>query len=370
MMPPLVLVTGGAGYLGSHVVSALSSAGYHALVLDNLSGGNADLVLPHAWALVEGAYGDGPLIRALLEGDHPANRGVPVAAVVHCASERFAGAGMAVAAVLCQRSLDDMEQLLAACVRAGDHRAGASIPVVYASDASVYGSTFEALAPLDEQAPLRPCTAAGYCHWMNEQLLLDYRSHHGLPSVILRRFCVAGADPTSLLGEDHVPEHHLLPSLFEAMTGRRAVFELYGSDYPTPDGTCLRDLVHVRDVAQAHVLAVTHLLQSEAIPSLQEAYNLGTGRAVSILQVIERAKQRTGCGLLLQMGKRRHGDSACLLANSLAARRDLGWRPRWSELNRIVDTAWQWHQLRFANDPEQYALAQSSGGLKLKPLLH
>jgi UDP-glucose 4-epimerase len=286
---------------------------------------------------------------------------------VHCASERFAGAGMAAAAVLCQSSLDDMEQLLGACVRAGETRAGAAIPVVYASDASVYGPMQEGLAPLDEQVELRPCTAAGYCHWMNEQLLLDYRAHHGLPGVILRRFCLAGADPAASLGEDHVPEQHLLPSLFEAMTGRRAVFELYGSDYPTPDGTCVRDLVHVRDVARAHVLAVTGLLQIEGAPSLQEAYNLGTGRAVSVLEVIERAKQRTGRGLLLQMGGRRHGDAACLVANASAARRDLGWRPRWSDLNSIVDTAWEWYQRRFADDPELYALAQSSGGLKLKP---
>jgi len=367
MTPPLILVTGGAGYLGCHVVSALTSAGYHALVLDNLSAGNADLVLPHASSLVEGAYGDALLIQALLDGEHPANRGRPVAAVVQCVSERFAGAGMTAAAVLCQSSLDDMEQLLGACVRAGERRTGTPIPVVYASDASVYGVMGDAMGPLDEQGPLRPCTASGYCHWMNEQLLLDYRLHHRLPAVILRRFCVGGADPAALLGEDHVPEQHLLPSLFEAMTGRRAVFELYGSDYPTPDGSCLRDLVHVRDVAQAHVLALQRLLQPEAGAPLECAYNLGTGRAVSVLEVIERAKQRTGRGLLLHMAKRRHGDAVCLVANAAAIRRDLGWRPRFSDLNRIVDTAWQWYQLRFLDDPDAYARAQSLALAQVRP---
>mgnify|MGYP006277528293 FL=1 len=354
-----VLVTGGAGYIGSHTVRALCRAGHQPLVLDNLVYGHADLVeevlkVP----LVVGQVGDRPLLDAVLRGEHPAlvgtpHAGKPIEAVLHFAAYAYVGESVSDPARYYRNNLGDSLTLLEALVaqaRAGDGPRR-PIPVVFSSTCATYGVPQQ--VPITEEHSQAPINPYGRSKWMVEQLLRDFGRAYGLPSVIFRYFNAAGADPANDLGEDHTPETHLIPRVLDAMSGREPYLQIFGDDYPTPDGTCIRDYIHVSDLADAHLLGLDRLLRlreqqgsDTPTPFAPLVYNLGNGTGYSVQQVIETAKAVTGRGLLAHVAPRRGGDPAQLVASAERAHNDLGWRPRFPELSTILEHAWAWHRRR------------------------
>ena len=205
---------------------------------------------------------------------------------------------------------------------------------------------------MTEEHPQAPINPYGRSKWMVEHLIRDFSRAYGLPAVIFRYFNAAGADPDGDLGEDHTPETHLIPRVLDVMSGREPYLQIFGDDYPTSDGTCIRDYIHVSDLADAHVLGLERLIrlrerEEKTIAPL--IYNLGNGTGYSVQEVIEAAKAVTGRGLLAHVAKRREGDPAQLVASAALARDELGWRPRYPELSTIIEHAWTWHQRRHAN---------------------
>ena len=357
-----VLVTGGAGYIGSHTVRALGRAGHQPLILDNLVYGHADLVRDVLQVpLVVGQVGDAALLQAVLEGSHPALEGTvhagrPIEAVLHFAAYAYVGESVSDPARYYRNNLGDSLTLLEALVAQARAAGGSDspqrpIPVVFSSTCATYGVPQQ--VPITEDHSQAPINPYGRSKWMVEQLLRDFGRAYGLPSVIFRYFNAAGADPDGDLGEDHTPETHLIPRVLDAMSGREPYLQIFGDDYPTPDGTCIRDYIHVSDLADAHVLGLDRLLRLQeqqqtpgASPFNPLVYNLGNGTGYSVQEVIETAKAVTGRGLLAHVAPRRGGDPAQLVASAEKARTELGWRPRYPELAVILEHAWAWHRRR------------------------
>jgi len=343
-----ILVTGGAGYIGSHAVRALQRSGFAVVVLDNLVYGHAEVAVRLGVPLVEGQVGDRALLDQLLRGEHaatggsPAQPGEPIAAVLHFAAYAYVGESVADPARYYRNNLGDSLTLLEALKAEGERR-GVPLPMVFSSTCATYGIPEPEQIPITETCPQRPINPYGRSKWMVEQLLADFGAAYGQPSVIFRYFNAAGADPAGDLGEDHNPETHLIPLVLDAMAGRRPYLQIFGDDYPTDDGTCIRDYIHVCDLADAHVLGLQKLLAEEG----QHVYNLGNGTGYSVQQVIEAAKAVTGRGLLAHVAPRRPGDPPVLVAAAGKARSELGWRPRHPELATILAHAWAWHQHRF-----------------------
>lgn len=355
-----VLVTGGAGYIGSHAVRALTRAGHQPVVLDNLVYGHASQVRQVLGVpLVVGQVGDGVLLEQLLAGRHPALQGTalegkPLEAVLHFAAYAYVGESVSDPARYYRNNLGDTLTLLEALVAPVRPAAGsgavatpgkAPIPIVFSSTCATYGVPQQ--VPITEEHPQAPINPYGRSKWMVEQLLADYARAYGLPSVIFRYFNAAGADPQGDLGEFHDPETHLIPLVLDVMGGQRPYLQIFGDDYPTPDGTCIRDYIHVSDLADAHVLGLDRLLrlrerQEPVVAPL--IYNLGNGTGYSVQQVIETAKAVTGCGLLAHVAPRRPGDPAQLVAAAQRAHQELGWRPRYPQLGTIIEHAWAWHR--------------------------
>ncbi len=349
-----VLVTGGAGYIGSHAVRALTRAGHQPVVLDNLVYGHPDIVegvlqVPMA----VGQVGDREVIEALLRGRHPALVGTPlesrpIEAVLHFAAYAYVGESVNDPAKYYRNNLGDTLTLLEALVApCGESQPARPIPIVFSSTCATYGVPQQ--VPITEEHPQAPINPYGRSKWMVEQLLQDFGRAYGLPSVIFRYFNAAGADPEGDLGEDHDPETHLIPRVLDVMSGREAYLQIFGDDYPTPDGTCIRDYIHVSDLADAHVLGLERLirLREREEPSAGPLiYNLGNGTGYSVQQVIETAKLVTGRGLLAHVARRREGDPAQLVASAAKAQQELGWRPRYPLLETIIEHAWNWHQRR------------------------
>jgi UDP-glucose 4-epimerase len=346
-----VLVTGGAGYIGSHAVRALSRAGHQPVILDNLVYGHADIArqvlnVP----LIEAQVGDRALLEAVLQGQHPALAGSglegrPIEAVLHFAAYAYVGESVKDPARYYRNNLGDTLTLLEALI--APERTQGPIPIVFSSTCATYGVPQQ--VPITEDHPQAPINPYGRSKWMVEQLLQDFSYAYGLPTVIFRYFNAAGADPDGDLGEDHDPETHLIPRVLDTMSGREPYLQIFGDDYPTPDGTCIRDYIHVCDLADAHVLGLERLLRLKERDEQVRTpliYNLGNGTGYSVQQVIEAAKAVTGRGLLAHVARRREGDPAQLVASSLKARQDLGWRPRYPELGTILEHAWAWHQHR------------------------
>jgi len=223
---------------------------------------------------------------------------------------------------------------------------------VFSSTCATYGVPQQ--VPITEEHPQVPINPYGRSKWMVEQLLTDYARAYGLPSVIFRYFNAAGADPLADLGEFHDPETHLIPRVLDVMSGREPYLQIFGDDYPTPDGTCIRDYIHVNDLADAHVLGLERLLRLREREETIRApliYNLGNGTGYSVQQVIETAKAVTGRGLLAHVAPRREGDPAQLVAGAERAHQELGWRPRYADLGTIIEHAWAWHRHRHAPAP-------------------
>ena len=336
-----ILVTGGAGYIGSHAVRALQRAGYLPLVLDNLVYGHRRIVEEVLQVpLVVGQVGDRALLDQLLCGEHPATGGAPIQAVLHFAAYAYVGESVADPAKYYRNNLGDSLTLLEALKAEGERRGGPPLPLVFSSTCASYGIPEPDQLPIAESCPQRPINPYGRSKAMVEQLLADFGAAYGLPSVIFRYFNAAGADPAGDLGEDHTPETHLIPLMLEVMAGRRPYLQIYGDDYPTPDGTCIRDYIHVCDLADAHVLGLQKLLSEGGL----HVFNLGNGTGYSVQQVIDDAKTVTGRGLLAHVAPRRAGDPPVLVASAEKARRELGWQPRYPELVTILQHAWAWHQ--------------------------
>ncbi len=343
-----VLVTGGAGYIGSHAVRALTRAGHQPVVLDNLVYGHADIVEKTLKVpLVLGQVGDREVLEPLLRGRHPALDGTalegkPIEAVLHFAAYAYVGESVTDPAKYYRNNLGDTLTLLEALVATER-----PLPIVFSSTCATYGIPQQ--VPITEDHPQAPINPYGRSKWMVEQLLTDFAAAYGLPSVIFRYFNAAGADPDGDLGEDHDPETHLIPRVLDTMSGREPYLQIFGDDYPTPDGTCIRDYIHVADLADAHVLGLERLLrlrEREEAERKPLIFNLGNGTGYSVRQVIETAKAVTGRGLLAHVARRREGDPPQLVAGASRAHHELGWRPRFPELGTIIEHAWAWHLKR------------------------
>jgi UDP-glucose 4-epimerase len=323
-----VLVTGGAGYIGSVVGSELLRAGHEVVVYDNLTRGKRRAVLLGA-KLVVGDIGDRAKLTETLHAHRPE-------AVLHFAASSEAGESMNVPERYFRNNTANTLTLLECLLEHGPKR------LVFSSTAALYGNPER--TPIEENDPLRPSNVYGESKLLVEQMLAWFHRIHGLRYASLRYFNAAGA--AGELGEDHRPESHLIPITLQVALGTRQQLSIYGTDYPTPDGTCVRDYIHVLDLAQAHLLALVALEKRDKL-----IYNLGNGQGFSVRQVVEVARRVTGRAIAAIETERRPGDPAVLVAGSQKIRQELGWRPQHAELESIVRSAWEWHQ----RHPEGYA---------------
>jgi UDP-glucose 4-epimerase len=320
-----IAVTGGAGYIGSVVTEVLIQDGHEVLVIDNLVKGHREVVAPEA-TFAEIDLLHRLSITAML-------RGFGCDAVIHMAAASLVGESVVAPAKYYRQNVVAGLALLDALRDAGVRQ------LVFSSTAAVYGEP--AKQPIEEDDPTAPTNPYGDTKLAVERMLRWYADAYGLSSTSLRYFNAAGA--TALNGEQHDPETHLIPLVLDTAAGRRPHITIFGDDYPTPDGTCIRDYVHVEDLARAHVLALAGL----AAPGVCRVYNLGCGGSgYSVREVIDTAKQVTGREIPIQLAPRRPGDPARLVASSERIRRELGWTPRYPELARIISSAWQWMQRR------------------------
>ena len=326
-----ILVVGGAGYIGSHMVSALQRAGSAVVVLDDLSGGHRDAV--RNAELYVGSLAD----RALVNGLFDEYR---FDAVMHFASFIEVGKSVRDPAGFYRNNLVNTLNLFDGMVAHDVKR------IVFSSTAAIFGEPER--TPIDETHRAAPINPYGRSKWMVEQILADYEKAYGLQSVCLRYFNASGADAAKGLGERHDPETHLIPLVLQAAAGKREAISVFGSDYDTPDGTCIRDYVHVMDLCDAHFLALQRLLSGQG----SARYNLGNGLGYSVQQVIDAARAVTGRKIVVRQQPRRAGDPARLVADSTLAKTELGWKPQRAELERIIADAWAWEQRR----PEAAAL--------------
>ncbi|AGL02725.1 UDP-glucose 4-epimerase GalE [Desulfoscipio gibsoniae] len=324
-----ILVTGGAGYIGSHVVQELLKRDYTVVTLDNLSKGHRGAVV--GGVFVQGDCGNSMLVGELVK-QHQIN------AVVHLAADSLVGESMTRPDKYCRNNLGNGIEFLTALVDAGVRQ------FILSSTAAVYGEP--EYTPIDEAHPTRPVNVYGGTKLMLEQILGWYEHAYGLRFVALRYFNAAGADPGGNIGEDHNPETHLIPLVMQAALGKREKVTILGTNYPTPDGTCLRDYIHVSDLAVAHVLALEALQAGE--PSA--VYNLGNEQGHSVREVVDTVRRVTGRDFTVEEGPPREGDPAVLVASSRKIKDCLKWQPRYGELEEIVRTAWAWH----SNHPDGY----------------
>ncbi len=321
-----ILVTGGAGYIGSHAVRQLKRAGYSTLVLDNLVFGHREFA--DAAELIVGDLSD----RELLTRVFSENK---IEAVMHFAAYAYVGESVENPSKYYRNNVVSTLNLLDAMVAHNVKR------FVFSSTCATYGEPVE--IPMSEKHPQAPINPYGQTKLMVEKILRDYDRAYGLRHVCLRYFNAAGADPDGGIGEDHDPETHLIPLVLDAAMGRRPHITVFGRDYSTADGTCVRDYIHVTDLADAHILALRYLTENN--PS--DAFNLGNGNGFTVDQVIETARSITGQMIPVIYGSRRAGDPAVLIGSSQKASSVLGWKPKFNDLSKIISTAWNWHQKRF-----------------------
>lgn len=318
-----VLVVGGAGYIGSHMVLALEQAGHTPIILDNLSSGRKNL-LPNI-KLIAGDMADKSLLSELFSS-------YSFSAVMHFASFIEVSESVRFPAKYYQNNVLATLHLLDVMLEYKVNR------FVFSSSAAVYGNPN--YIPIDEAHPLSPINPYGRSKRMVEEIIMDYAKSYGLSYAILRYFNAAGADPMARLGEHHQPESHLLPLVLQVAGKQRESITVYGRDYPTPDGTCIRDYVHVTDLCAAHLLALNALVEG----SESMLYNLGTGRGYSVQQVIDTVRRVTGKPVTTVNGTRRMGDPASLVADISRVERELKWKTNYSDLEIIVDHAWRFMQ--------------------------
>lgn len=321
-----ILVIGGAGYIGSHMVKCLLRAGHSVVVADNFSTGHRDALV--GGELVELDIADIAALDVLFATPQ-------VDAVMHFASYIQVGESVKEPSKYYANNLAATLTLLQAMIRAG------VMKFIFSSTAAVYGNP--EYVPIDEAHPKAPINPYGRSKWMVEQVLEDFDRAYGLKSVRLRYFNAAGADPEGQLGERHEPETHLIPLILQAASGRREALTVFGRDYDTPDGTCIRDYIHVTDLVEAHALALDYLMAGGE----SAAFNLGNGNGFTVQEVVDTARNVTGREIPLLDAPRREGDPPSLVADASLARQVLNWQPKYAALETIIAHAWQWEQKHF-----------------------
>jgi len=320
-----VLVTGGAGYIGSHACKALARSGRVPVVYDNLSRGHRSAV---CWgAFEQGDLNDGIRLREVLREHQPE-------AVLHFAALAYVGESVSEPGMYWRNNTGGTLSLLEAMRETGVGK------IVFSSTCATYGNPLE--TPITESHPQRPVNPYGESKLAVERMLQGFRVAHGIESICLRYFNASGCDPEGEIGEEHDPEPHLIPRALLAAAGKLEGLEIYGNDWDTPDGTCVRDYIHVSDLADAHVLALDALFRGTA----PAACNLGNGRGYSVKDVVESVHRVTGNAVPHRFAARREGDPAMLVGSSALARSVLGWSPRFTELDTMVSTAWSWMRTR------------------------
>ncbi|CBN58368.1 MULTISPECIES: UDP-glucose 4-epimerase GalE [Kamptonema] len=323
-----ILVTGGAGYIGSHAVLALKLAGYDLVILDNLVYGHQELVEKVLQVkLIVGDTNDRSLLDRLFATHN-------ITAVMHFSAYAYVGESVTDPAKYYRNNVVGTLTLLEAMLAAGVNK------FVFSSTCATYGVPNK--VPLTEDHPQNPINPYGATKLMVERILSDFDAAYNLKSVSFRYFNAAGADPNGLLGEDHNPETHLIPLVLLTALGKRDSISIFGTDYDTPDGTCIRDYIHVNDLASAHILGLEYLLKG----GKSDFFNLGNGGGFSVKEVIEMARKITGREIKALECDRRPGDPPILVGSSEKARQILGWIPEYPDLDNIVSHAWQWHQQR------------------------
>lgn len=324
-----ILVVGGAGYIGSHAVQALLDAGHQVHVFDNLSRGHREAV-PDG-LLIEGELTNQDLLQQVLV-DHR------IEAVMHFAAFALVNESVNDPALYYQNNVIAALSLMEAMRLAGVKK------FVFSSTTATYGEPER--IPIRETTPQQPINPYGFTKLVIEQALADYAAAYGLGYAALRYFNAAGAHPEGHIGEDHDPESHLIPIVLQVALGQRDKITVFGDDYPTPDGTCIRDYVHVNDLADAHLKALDQIQLGKGL-----CLNLGTGRGTSVREIVDACRDITGHQIPEQIGPRREGDPAELVADASMAKDVLGWVPKYTEIHSIVETAWLWHQ----SHPNGYA---------------
>ena len=327
-----ILVVGGAGYIGSHMVKMLLDEGHFVITLDNLSSGYRDAVL--GGTFVRGDIGDKEKLDEVFTTYQPD-------AVMHFASCIQVGESVARPDKYYLNNFSNTLNLLDAMVKHGVNY------FLFSSTAAIFGEP--EYLPINEAHPKTPLNPYGRSKWMIEQVLEDYEHAFGMKSVCLRYFNAAGADPSGLLGERHEPETHLIPLVLQAVSGRRRQIAVYGRDYDTPDGTCIRDYIHVFDICTAHSLALNKLMATDE----SCRYNLGNGSGFSVQQVIDAAQRVTGRKVKVVEGQRRQGDPARLIADATLAHQELGWQPVYSDLETIILHAWTWESFTYLTQSKE-----------------
>jgi UDP-glucose 4-epimerase len=316
-----VLVVGGAGYIGSHMVKMLRAEGHQVLAFDNLSGGYRDALL--GAELVQADLADRAALDAVFAGQK-------FDAVMHFASFIQVGESVQLPDKYYRNNVSNTLNLLDAMVAHDVKR------FIFSSTAAIFGEP--EVVPIDENQPSRPLNPYGRSKAMVEEILADYDRAFGLRSICLRYFNAAGADLDGQLGERHEPETHLIPLVLQVASGRRSQIAVFGRDYPTPDGTCIRDYIHVVDLCSAHLLALQRLHDG----GHSDCFNLGNGEGFSVQQVIDSARRISGRPIAVLDAPRRDGDPARLVADPAKARSLLGWTPQHAQLDTIIETAWRW----------------------------
>ena len=320
-----ILVTGGAGYIGSHAALALQKKGYEVIILDNLVNGHRSIAEDVLQAkLIVGSVGDRPLLDKIF-AEHK------IGAVMHFAAYAYVGESVANPAKYYRNNVVETLVLLEAMLAARVNK------LVFSSTCASYGIPQQ--IPITETHPQNPINPYGFTKLTVERMIQDFERAYGLNSVIFRYFNAAGAEPNGLLGENHEPETHLIPLVLLTALGKRKSIQILGTDYPTDDGTCIRDYIHVWDLAQAHVLGMDYLLER----SRSDIFNLGNGGGFSVREIIRVSQKVTGKSIPIDECPRRPGDPAVLVGSGAKAKKILGWQPQYTELDRIIAHAWQWH---------------------------
>jgi len=318
-----ILVVGGAGYIGSHMCKYLAKHDYQPIVLDNLVRGNREAV---KWGpFIEGSVADSDILSEIFAQ-------YKILAVMHFAAFAYVGESVESPALYYQNNVASTINLLEAMVESN------VLNFIFSSTCAVYGEPQE--IPIPEGHPLNPINPYGRGKLMVEKILEDFLAAYGLKYISLRYFNAAGADPEGELGEDHRPETHLIPLVLQTALGQKEAVQVFGDDYPTKDGTCIRDYIHIVDLAQAHLIAMERLFAD--LPG--RIYNLGNGDGYSVNDVIEVARKITGKPIPAEVVMRRPGDPAILVGSSDRARKELGWKPQFQGLETIIETAWEWHR--------------------------
>ncbi len=319
----MILIVGGAGYIGSHVNKELNRQGYETVVFDNLSFGHGDFV---KW----GTFEQGDLSK--IEDIRRVFKKYPIEAVMHFAAFTYVGESVEDPQKYYLNNLRNTLNLLQGMLEENVKY------LVFSSTCATYGTPRE--IPITEEHPQNPINPYGKGKFMVEQILLDYSRAYDFKYVSLRYFNAAGADPDSEIGELHQPETHLIPLILDVAAGKRDHIGIFGTDYPTPDGTCIRDYIHVLDLADAHIKALKYLQENHE----SDVFNLGNGQGFSVKEVIETAENVTGKKVKIKEVERRSGDPPVLVGSSAKAQEILGWRAEYPDLSDIIETAWKWHQ--------------------------